>query len=279
MPSQKALVSHPRRSRCLVTGRSITSPGTNRIQEIQNFDNFPIHLGISIAQPGPVLVNTEETLTREELTNTVTVLVADDHPVVREGLVSVISRQPDMRVVAEASNGREAVEKFLTERPKVALLDLRMSDMDGIEALVSICEQDPGAHVAIITSYQLEEDIYRALRAGALGYILKDATLDQLTKCIHAVAEGQTWVPPQIGAKLARRVSDQELTRRETQVLHAVAAGKSNKEIGAVFSISEATVKVHMTHILEKLRVTGRAEAINVAVKRGLVRLDVAAAA
>lgn len=279
MPSQKALVSRPRRSRCLVTGRSIMSPGANRIQEIQNFDNFPLPPSVSIAQPGLVLVDTEESFVREERTKPVTVLVADDHPVVREGLVSLISRQPDMRVVAEASNGREAVEKFFGERPKVALLDLRMSIMDGIEALISICDKEPGAHIAIITSYQLEEDIYRALRAGALGYILKDATVDQLTKCIHAVAEGQTWVPPQIGAKLARRVADQELTRRETQVLHAVAAGKSNKEIGVVFNISEATVKVHMTHILEKLRVTGRAEAINVAVKRGLVRLDVAAAA
>jgi two-component system NarL family response regulator len=148
-----------------------------------------------------------------------------------------------------------------------------------MSALVSICDKEPSARIAIVTSYELEEDIYRALRAGALGYILKDVTPEQLRECIHTVAEGRTWVPPQIGAKLARRVSDQELTRRETQVLNAVAAGKSNKEIGAAFNISEATIKVHMTHILEKLRVTGRTEAINVAVKRGLVHLDLASAA
>jgi two-component system NarL family response regulator len=208
-----------------------------------------------------------------------TILVADDHPMVREGLVSLINREPDMRVVAEAGNGREAIEQFVKHFPDVTLLDLRMSVVDGMSALVSICDKEPSARIAIVTSYELEEDIYRALRAGALGYILKDVTPEQLRECIHTVAEGRTWVPPQIGAKLARRVSDHELTHRETQVLNAVAAGKSNKEIGAAFNISEATIKVHMTHILEKLRVTGRTEAINVAVKRGLVHLDLASAA
>jgi two-component system NarL family response regulator len=184
-----------------------------------------------------------------------------------------------MQVVAQARNGFEAVEQFLNHRPDIALLDLRMPLADGIAALVSICEKEPSARIAIISGYQLEEDIYRALRAGALGYILKDATPEQLAECLNSVSEGRTWVPPQIGAKLARRVADQELTRREIQVLSAVAAGKSNKEIGAAFNISEATVKVHMTHLLEKLKVTGRTEAINVAVKRGLVHLDLAAAA
>jgi DNA-binding NarL/FixJ family response regulator len=153
-----------------------------------------------------------------------------------------------------------------------------MAGVDGITALISICEKEPSARIAVISSYQLEEDIYRVLRAGALGYILKDATAKQLADCIRGVSEGKTWVPPQIGARLARRVADRELTLRETQVLSAVAAGKSNKEIGTAFNISESTVKVHMTHILEKLKVTGRTEAINVAVKRGLVHLDLAAA-
>jgi two-component system, NarL family, response regulator len=206
-----------------------------------------------------------------------TVLVADDHPVVREGLVALINRQSDMRVIAEASNGRQAVEAFFAQRPDVVLLDLRMPIMDGIDAVISICEKDPRARIAVITSYQDEEDVYRALRAGAQGYILKDAAVDQLVECIYAVGDGKTWIPPHIGAKLAKRVADRELTRRETDVIHAVAAGKSNKEIGCKFDISEATVKVHMTHILEKLKVTGRTEAINVAVKRGLVRIDPAA--
>lgn len=204
---------------------------------------------------------------------TVRVLVADDHPVVREGLIALINRETDMHVVGEAGNGREAVEKFFAERPDAVLLDLRMPIMDGIEAAMSICERDPAAHIGIITSYQNEEDIYRAVRAGALGFILKDAASDELARCIHAVARGETWVPPQVGAMLAKRIADRELTRRETEVLHLVVAGKSNKEIGVGLDISEATVKVHMTHILEKLKVTGRTEAINVALKRGLVRL------
>jgi two-component system NarL family response regulator len=203
-------------------------------------------------------------------------LVADDHPVVREGLATLIDRQPDLHVVAEASNGREAVEKFFTYHPDVALVDLRMPVMDGIEAVMSICERDPIARVSIITSYQNEEDVYHALRAGALGFILKDATPDELARCIRAVARRETWIPPQVGAMLAKRVTDRELTRRETEVLRMVVAGKSNKEIGVALDISEATVKVHMTHILEKLKVTGRTEAINVAMRRGLVRLDTA---
>ena len=210
---------------------------------------------------------------------TVRVLVADDHPVVREGLVAFINRETDMHVVAEAGNGREAVEQFLAERPDVVMLDLRMPIMDGIEAAMSICERDPAAHIGIITSYQNEEDIYRAVRAGTLGFILKDAVPDELARCIHAVARGDTWVPPRVGAMLAKRVADRELTRREAEVLHLVVAGKSNKEIGVALDISEATAKVHMTHILEKLKVTGRTEAINVAVKRGLVRLDIGALA
>jgi two-component system, NarL family, response regulator len=207
------------------------------------------------------------------------VLIADDHPVVREGLVTLIERQPDMRVVAQASNGREALEQFLVHHPDVTLLDVRMCIMDGIDTLTSIREKDPLARVAIITSYQSEEDIYRALRAGAQGYILKDAEPGELAQCIRAVGCGRTWIPAQVGAKLAKRVADRELTPRETDVLGLVAAGKSNKEIGVAFGISEATVKVHMTHLLEKLKVAGRTEAINVAVKRGLVRLDVSPAA
>lgn len=211
---------------------------------------------------------------QSELPQTITVLVADDHPVVREGLITLINRQPNMHVIAEASNGREAVEIFFAQAPVVALLDLRMSVMDGIEAVTSICRKDPAARIAIITSFQNEEDVYRVLRAGAQGYILKDAPVNELIQCIRAVGRGNTWIPPQVGAKLAKRVGDQSLTPRETEVLHAVVAGNSNKEIGVLFNISEATVKVHMTHILEKLKVTGRTEAINVAVKRGLVRLD-----
>jgi two-component system NarL family response regulator len=205
-------------------------------------------------------------------------LVADDHPVVREGLIALINRHSDMQVVSEASNGREAVDRFFAEGPDIALIDLRMPVLDGVQTVISICERDPLARLVIVTTFQSEEDIYRALRAGAQGYVLKDSTADELVDCIHAVMAGRTWIPPGVGAKLAKRVSDQELTAREMDVLSALVVGKSNKEIGVTFNISEATVKVHVTHILEKLKAGGRTEAIGVALKRGLVRMDGAAA-
>ena len=210
----------------------------------------------------------------ERTARSLTILVADDHPMVREGLVAVINRQSDMRVVAEAVNGREAVEKFVTLRPDIALLDLRMPMMDGIEAVMSIYEQAPEARLVIVTTYQSEEDIYRALRAGAQGYLLKDAPVEDLIECIHTVGDGKTWIPPAVGAKLARRVTERSLTAREMEVTRALAKGKSNKEIGVALNISEGTVKVHVTHMLEKLKVTGRTEAIGAAVKRGLVTME-----
>ncbi|MGC2368617.1 MAG: response regulator transcription factor, partial [Candidatus Sulfotelmatobacter sp.] len=208
-----------------------------------------------------------------------TLMVADDHPVVREGLIAMIERQPNMRVVAQASNGQEAVDQFLARRPDVGLLDLRMPGMNGVDAVVAICEREPAARLIILTTYQGQEEIYRALRAGALGYLLKDAPAEELVESIHAVSAGRTWIPPAVGAKLAQRVTDRQLTAREMEVLGKLAVGKSNKEIGVVFNISEATVKVHVTHILEKLKVTGRTEAINVAVRRGLVNMDSTTAA
>jgi DNA-binding NarL/FixJ family response regulator len=203
-----------------------------------------------------------------------TIMVADDHPMVREGLIAIINRQPDMRVVAEAANGREAVEKFMALRPDVALVDLRMPMMGGIDAVMSIYERVPSARVVVVTTYQSEEDIYRALQAGARGYVLKDAPLEDIVACIHAVGSGKTWIPPVVGEKLAMRVTDRTLTAREMEVIRALAKGKSNKEIGVALNISEGTVKVHVTHMLEKLKVTGRTEAIAAAVKRGLVTID-----
>jgi two-component system NarL family response regulator len=204
----------------------------------------------------------------------ITILLADDHPLVREGLCALISKQDDMRVVTQAASGRDAIEQYFVHRPRIALLDLRMPAMDGIAVLNAIYERDPACRIVIISSYDNEEDIYRALLAGAKGYILKDAPVQEIIQCVRTVCNGATWIPPLIGAKLARRIGDQDLTSREVDVLHALALGKSNKEIGVIFEISEATVKVHVTHILKKLKVTGRTEAISVAVKRGLVRLD-----
>ena len=203
-----------------------------------------------------------------------TVLIADDHPVVREGLTAIIQLQPDLRVIAEASNGRDAVEKFFSYRPDIALLDLRMPLMSGVEAVEAIYEKEPRARLAILTSYESEEEIYRALRAGAQGYVLKDAPAADLIACIRAMSEGRTWIPPGIGAKLAKRVKGQELTSREMEVLRTLVQGKSNKEIGTLLDIAESTVKVHVTHVLEKLKASGRTEAISVALKRGLIRMD-----
>ena len=203
----------------------------------------------------------------------ITVLIADDHPLVREGMVAFINRQTDMRVIAEASNGHEAVERFMATLPDIGLLDLRMPMVDGIDAIHAIRRKAPGARLVVLTSYETEEDIYRALRAGAQGYLLKSCPKEELLECIRAVSCGRSWIPPEVGAKLAKRVVTPDLTRREVDVLGALSIGKSNKEIGTLFDISEATVKVHMTHILEKLRVTSRTEAINVAAERGLVRL------
>lgn len=208
-----------------------------------------------------------------------TVLVADDHPVVREGLTTVINRQQGMHVIAQAANGREAVDTFLAECPDVGLIDLRMPGMDGIEAVIEICQKAVSPRLVILTTYAMEEDIYRAMHAGAQGYVLKSASTGELVECIRAVADGNTWVPPTVGAKLANRVANRELTRREGEVLRLMAGGKSNKEIGVGLNISEGTVKVHMTNILEKLKASGRTEAIALAVRKGLVTLDPLSAA
>jgi len=258
MPTYRKPVTRGGQDSGKVPVRSVTRSAGARIQEILR--NKPNVVESLDRRSGPSSCAPDKAQRAADIGSmkSFTVLVADNHPVVREGLVALINRQPDMRVIAEASNGRQAVEAFFAQRPDIALLDLRMPMLDGIDAVISICEKDPSARIAIVSSYQDEEDIYRALRAGAQAYILKDALVDELVEGIRAVGEGKTWVPPQVGAKLAKRVADRELTRREAEVLHAVTAGKSNKEIGSAFDISEATVKVHMSHILEKLGVTGR---------------------
>jgi two-component system NarL family response regulator len=202
------------------------------------------------------------------------VLVADDHPVVRRALVDVINNEPDMRVICESGNGRDAVEKAAAEQPDVCLLDLRMPEMDGIQVMKAILERVPNARLVIFSSYNTQEDVFRAIEAGAQGYVLKEAPVEDIIASVRAVAGGGIWIPQKVGAKLAKRVSDQDLTPREREVLRVLAVGKSNKEIGAIFDISEATVKVHVTHILEKLHVSSRAEAITVAAKRGFVRIE-----
>jgi len=207
-------------------------------------------------------------------TDRVRILIADDHPVVREGLVALINRRPDMVVVAEVSNGREAVEQFLRHRPDVALLDLRMPEMDGVDAITAIRQKIPTARLIVLTTFDEDEDIYRGLRAGAKAYLLKDAPRDDLLKCVRAVHEGQTIIPPPIAAKLADRLATSGLTRREIRVLQLVADGKGNKEIAVALSISEGTVKTHVSSILAKLEAADRTQAVTIALRRGILRLQ-----
>ncbi|HEX9785152.1 MAG TPA: response regulator transcription factor [Opitutaceae bacterium] len=201
------------------------------------------------------------------------VLVADDHVTVLEGLVAIIGRQPDMVVVAQASNGREAVELWQRHRPNVTLLDLRMPMLDGVGVIEAIRLKDDGARTLVLTTFDTDIDITKAVKAGAKGYLLKDAPREELLACIRKVHSGETCIPTSLVAKLAAGISRDALTGRELEVLSLLARGKSNKEIGAHLYISETTVKAHLRSIFSKLNVISRTEAIAVASRRGLVQL------
>ena len=201
------------------------------------------------------------------------ILIADDHTVVREGLVSLVKRKSDMVIVAEARNGREAVDLWKEHRPDVTLLDLRMPEMDGVSAIKEIRELDGNAHIVVLTTYDGDEDIYRAIKSGAKAYLLKDTARDALVDCVRKVHAGETYLPAPLAAKLAERVSGDALSAREIEVLQGMAAGKSNKEIGAELFISEGTVKSHVKSIFTKLDVVSRTEALATATRRGLIQL------
>ena len=202
------------------------------------------------------------------------VLVVDDHALVRTGVANIISHEADLVVVAEAANGVEAIAAFERYRPDVTLLDLRMPVMEGVEAVRQIRLRDPLAKVIVLTTYDTDEDITRALKAGAKAYILKDISAGALIACIHDVLAGKTYLAPTAAAKLAEGVARVQLTPRELATLRLVADGRSNKEIASTLGISERTVKTHLGHLFEKLGVTSRTEAVKVATRRGLVRLD-----
>jgi DNA-binding NarL/FixJ family response regulator len=201
------------------------------------------------------------------------VLIADDHSVVREGLASLVKRKSDMVVVAEASNGREAVQLWKEHRPDVTLLDLRMPELDGVGAIKEIREMDENAQIVVLTTYDGDEDIYRAIKAGAKAYLLKDTARDALVETVRRVHAGETYLPPELAAKLAERVSGEALSPREIEVLRRMAVGKSNKEIGTELFISEGTVKTHIKSIFSKLDVVSRTEAVATANRRGLIQL------
>jgi len=201
------------------------------------------------------------------------VLIADDHSVVREGLVSLIGRRADMAVVGEASNGREAVDLWKKHQPDVTLLDLRMPELDGVGAIKEIRTEDESARIIVLTTFDGDEDIYRAIQAGSKGYLLKDVPREALMDCIRRVHGGETCVPVHLAAKLAKRVGGESLSEREIDVLKLMAKGKSNKEIGSALFISEGTVKSHVKGIFAKMDVISRTEAVANATRRGLIQL------
>jgi len=210
---------------------------------------------------------------RSACSDKIRVLIADDHVTVTAGLASIIGMQPDMMVIAEGTNGREAVDLWRKHRPDVVLLDLRMPVLDGVGAILEIHKEDTAAKVIVLTTYDTDNEIYRAIKAGAKGYVLKDARREELLDCIRRVSRGETCIPQSLVEKLAATMSSETLTGRELDVLTLLARGKSNKEIGANLYISETTVKAHLRSIFGKLNVLSRTEAIAAASRRGLVQL------
>ena len=202
------------------------------------------------------------------------VLLVDDHALFRTGVAKIINQEPDLRVVGEAGNGVDAVEAYVRHRPDVTLLDLRMPVMEGVEVVRRIREHDPAARVIVLTTYDTDDEISQALKAGAKAYVLKDIAAEQLVGCIRDVLAGKTYIAPAAAAKLAETVTRVQLTPRELSALRLLADGKANKEIASELDISERTVKTHLEHLFAKLGVTSRTEAVKVATRRGLVRLQ-----
>jgi two-component system NarL family response regulator len=205
--------------------------------------------------------------------NAIRVLVVDDHPVVRQGLVTMLEEAPDILVVEQAENGREALAVFRQQQPDVTLMDLRMPHMDGVAAITAICAEFPAARIIVLTTYDGDEEIYQGLRSGAKGYLLKDAEPQELLSAIRTVYKGQKHIPPHVGAKLVERMTSPELSDRELEVLQLITTGKSTQAISKALHITERTVNFHINHILSKLGVEDRTQAVIVALRRGIVSL------
>jgi DNA-binding NarL/FixJ family response regulator len=203
----------------------------------------------------------------------ITVLAADDHPLIRAGLKAVLGSQPDMRLVAEAANGEEAIQRFREHRPAITLMDLRMPILDGVGAIKAIIAEWADARIIALTTYEGDEDIHRALSAGAKGYLLKDLLGTELLRAIHAVHNGRRGIPANVAARLAEFTPRVALTPRELEVLELMAKGFSNREIGGVLGRAEGTVKIHVKSILEKLDADDRTEAVMTAIQRGFIRV------
>jgi two-component system, NarL family, response regulator len=207
------------------------------------------------------------------MTAPIRVLIADDHAIVRNGLVRMVELTDGMEVIAEAGTGIEAVALFRQHQPDVTLMDLRMPELNGVEAIVAIRQEFPTARVAILTTYDTDEDIFRGLQAGAKGYLLKDSKMSELLDAIRTLHTGHRYIPPAVGAKLAERMSQPQLSDRELEVLRLMSAGKTNPEMCDFLCISESTIKFHINNIFTKLGVSDRTQAVVIAIKRGIANL------
>ena len=208
------------------------------------------------------------------MTEPIRIMVVEDHHIVRQGLVALIKTVPGIDVVAEAPDGKQALERFRQHKPDITLMDLRLPNMSGVDAITAIRAEFPSARIIVLTTFDGDEDIYRALQAGARGYLLKGMDADELIDAIRTVHGGKTRIPASVAQRLAGRIGGQELTARETEVLRQIVAGKSNKEIASHLFISEATVKTHINSLLGKLGVSDRTQAATTALQRGIVHLD-----
>src|SRR5579863_949273 len=201
------------------------------------------------------------------------VFSVDDHPLLREGITAIINSQPDMVMVAQAANARDAMEQFRKHRPDVTLMDLRLPDKNGIDAMVDIRSEFPDARVIVLTTFEGDVEIKRALEAGAHGYMLKSMPPKELVEVIRQVHAGKKRIPPQLAAQLAEHMSDEALTEREVEVLGQIAGGNRNRDIAERLFITEETVKVHIKHIMEKLGASDRTQAVAIGIRRGIIQL------
>ena len=206
--------------------------------------------------------------------NLIRILTVDDHPLLRKGIAALVNAEPDLKLVAEASNGKEAIAAFRSHQPDITLMDLQMPELDGLEEIEAIRREFPDARIIVLTTYTGDVQVLRALKAGARGYVLKGHVHKELLDTIRAVHAGQKRIPPEIAAELADHAADDELTEREIEVLRLIGTGNSNKQIADQLSIGEATVKSHITNILSKLGANDRAHAVTIGLKRGIIELD-----
>lgn len=201
------------------------------------------------------------------------ILSVDDHPLLREGIATIINSQQGMLLVSQATNGAEAIQQFREHQPDITLMDLRLPDLSGIDAMIAIRAEFPEARIIMLTTFEGDVEIRRALQAGARGYLSKNMAPSELAQAIRQVHVGKTRIPPELAAHLAEHMGDDHLTPREVEVLHQVAAGNRNRDVAELLQISEETVKVHVKHIMDKLNARDRTQAITIAVRRGIIQL------